>query len=94
MEKITFAELTALFRKHESTNPEKHLKAHIVYTEDSFIKKYPLKSRTYVISSNNRAFQPGKISNSIYGNCLDGTDQGIRLDLYFGEWKVEYCYLK
>lgn len=93
MKKMTFAELFKLFTEHETTNPKEHLKAGIVYTKDSFTKPYPLKSRTYVISSDNKRFQPGKIGNSIFGSCLDGTDQGVRLDLYFGEWKVEYCYL-
>ena len=36
---------------------------------------------------------------SIFGNCLDGTDQGVRLDWYMAEerdingWKVEDCYI-
>lgn len=36
---------------------------------------------------------------SIFGNCLDGTDQSVRLDYYMAEerdingWKVEDCYI-
>ena len=37
---------------------------------------------------------------SIYGNCLDGKDRGVRMDNYLeeehngGGWKVERCYIK
>ena len=43
--------------------------------------------RTYRVSKNNRYFQDGKISNSLFGDCLDGKDLGVRLDAY--KWKVE-----
>lgn len=68
---------------------------YIVFTEDSFKKKYPEESRTYVTrnSSASRMFQEGKISNSMYGDCLDGTDNGVRLDWYIGEWHIEKCYV-
>lgn len=49
------------------------------------------RSRSYEVSSCNRCFQSGKIANSMFGNCLDGTDQGVRLDWY--NWEVDYCYM-
>ena len=33
------------------------------------------------------SFQSGKIANSLYGSCLDGTDVCVRLDNY--NWKIE-----
>ena len=66
----------------------------VVITEDSFDKPYALEERSYAFSSDNRAFLPGMISNSIFANCLDGKDVGVRLDWYVGHgWNVDYCYI-
>ena len=64
----------------------------IVYKASNWKKTYPLESRSYRVSNANRAFQDGKIANSMFGYCLDGTDQGVRLDWY--NWKVDYCYME
>jgi len=103
MEKITYAELAAAFREHERTRtPETgdHLHGAIVFTEDSFLKPYPLEARTYLVSSNNKAFIPGMGGYSIYADAADGSDPCVRLERYMAEehggengWKVEYCYL-
>ena len=56
-------------------------------------------SRTYRFDSDNKAFWPNMGGYSIFGSCLDGTDQGIRLDWYMteegnpGGWKVADCYI-
>lgn len=42
----------------------------------------------YEFSSNNNRFQPGKISNSVWGTCY-GNGEQIRLDIY-PEWVVKY----
>lgn len=101
MEKITYAELTNIFREHEQKNTGKHLTGAIVFTEDSFDKIYSLEARTYLVSSNNKAFLPNMGGYSIYGSALDGTDPLVRLEHYMaaehgGEdgWKVDYCYLR
>jgi len=44
------------------------------------------------VSNNNRMFQLHAFSNSLFGDCLDGIDLGVRLDLY--DWKVDYCYIE
>lgn len=100
MNKITYAELCKIFRDHEATRPDKHLTAHIVFTEDTWPIKYPLESRTYSVSSDNKAFIPGMGGYSIYGHSLDGTDLCVRLERYMAAehggkkgWKVDYCYL-
>ena len=100
MKKITYAELAKIFREHEAARPDNHLTACIVFTEDSWPTKYPLESRTYEISSNNKAFLPGMGGYSIYGSSLDGTDTFVRLERYMAAekggkdgWKVDYCYL-
>ena len=100
MEKITYAELRKIFCDHEADRPDTHLSACIVFAEDSWTTKYPLESRTYEISSDNKAFIPGMGGYSIFGSSLDGTDLCVRLDRYMAVehggkdgWKVEYCYL-
>ena len=103
MEKITYAELAAAFREHERTRTPvdgTHLHGAIVFTEDSFLKPYSLEARTYLVSSNNKAYRPHMGGYSIYGSSADGTDPGVRLDGYMAAerggkdgWKVDYCYL-
>ena len=97
---MSYQEMTKRFREAEN-NREEHLTGYVVFTEDSFDKPYSEESRTYVISSNNKAFQSGMGGYSIYASCLDGTDPCLRLDGYMsaehgGEngWKIEKCYMK
>lgn len=96
---MKYSELRAAFYQHEETRPEQHLTAIIVFTEDSFDRRYPRLSRSYITSSNNKAYQPNMSSYSVFASCLDGTDQGVRLEWYMeahgntGGWKVEDCYI-
>ena len=92
---MTFAEMRSRFCEAENEGKE-HLSGYIVFSQDSFDKPYDERSRTYGISSNNKAFQSGMGGYSIFGSCLDGTDPCVRLDGYmFGEnaWKIEKCYM-
>ena len=100
MNKITYAELAKKFRDHERDNPKNHLTAHIVFTESSFEEVYPLESRTYIVSSDNKAYRPNMGGYSIFGNSVDGTDMRVRLEACMAAerggvdgWKVEYCYI-
>lgn len=97
---MTYRMLKARFREAEN-NRSGHLTGYIVFTQDSFTKPYSLESRTYVVSSDNKAFQPNMGGYSIFASALDGTDMGVRLEQYMAEerggkdgWKVERCYMK
>jgi len=96
---MNYSELKQIFRELKRTSPKDDLTAHIIFTEDSFAKPYPLLSRTYRFDSDNKAFWPDMGGYSIFAYCLDGTDQGVRLDWYMeeegniGGWKVEDCYI-
>ena len=107
MKKITYHELASIFRAQESANQNvpynerKHLTGFIVFTEDSFTKQYSLESRTYEVSSDNKAYIPNMGGYSIYGSAIDGSDNGVRLEAYMAAekggkdgWKVDYCYLE
>ena len=96
---MTYRELKGTFCDLKQKSPKDNLTAHIIFTEDSFAEPYPLLSRTYRITSDNKGFW-SQFSNSIFADCLDVTsDQGIRLDWYMqdegnkGGWKVQDCYI-
>lgn len=97
---MTYAKLKETFCKFKREHLREDLTAHIVFTSDSFSKEYSRMSRTYVFTSGNKAFQPNMGGYSIFGDCLDGTDMGVRLEQYMAEerggksgWKVETCYI-
>ena len=97
---MNYSEVKQIFRELKATSPREDLTAHIIFTEDSFAKPYPLLSRTYRVSSDNKAFWPNMGGYSIFAYCLDVTsDQGVRLYWYMAEegiangWKVEDCYI-
>lgn len=96
---MTYSKVKEIFQEWNRNHPGEELTAHIVFTVDSFMKEYPLLSRTYVVSSNNKAFRPNMGGYSIFGDSLDGTDCGVRLEQYMVAegniqgWKVEYCYI-
>lgn len=106
MNKMTWAEATTYLRQFN--------KAHgitlqgqdgpsctmaVVFTPDSFDKEYSLDARTYLIHNSSKAFLPNLGGYSMFSNCLDGTDDGVRLEQYVkeegrgGTWKVDYCYI-
>lgn len=96
---MSYPELRSQFYKAEEEG--KHLSGYVVFSQDSFEQPYSETSRTYVISSDNKAFQGGMGGYSIYGYCLDGTDPCVRLDRYMAVehggadgWKIERCYMK
>lgn len=97
---MNYSEVKQIFQELKRTSPRENLTAHIIFTEDSFATRYPLLSRTYSVSSDNKAFWPNMGGYSIFAYCLDKTsDQGVRLDWYMAEegnpggWKVEDCYI-
>lgn len=95
---MSYSDLTSMFRKAE--NEGKSIVGYITFTEDSFDKKYPLDSRTYGVSSHNKAFISGMGGYSIYGSSLDGSDMLVRLERYMRDehggadgWRIERCYI-
>lgn len=74
----------------------KHLTGVIVYSNSNahngnWNKEYPLESRSYKVSSNNKCFGSWYCGYSLYGSSLDGSDMGVRLEHI--EWDIEYCYI-
>lgn len=103
MKKLTWSELCEAMRnfneKHGYTTKEtkERLKGVVVFTENSFSKPFTEKERSYQLTSDNKAFLPNQCGNSIFADCLDEKDLGVRLDWYMHDpknpWRVEYCYL-
>ena len=96
---MTYMELKHCFRELKLNTPREDLTAHVIFSEDSFDETYPLLSRTYTFTSDNKAFWSRLGGYSIFASCLDGTDQRVRLDWYMEEegnkngWKVQECYI-
>ena len=97
---MDYKQLKQLLSQHEREHPETHLTACITFASfgPNAKEDHPWSSRTYVISSDNKAFQPDKSGYSILGKCLDGTDPFLRLDVLMKEehggkdgWIVEDC---
>lgn len=103
MKKITWSELEKAMWEFNNAHgyttkgTEKRLEAVVVFTENSFPRPYTRVERSYKLSSDNKAFLPNQLGYSIFGDCLDGSDLGVRLDWYMRAkekpWKVDYCYL-
>lgn len=69
-------------------------RAVVVFTKDSFANEYSEVERSYEISSDAKMFN-NMCGSSLFGCCLDGKDNCVRLDWYMrgGGWKVDYCYI-
>lgn len=95
-EKITYGQLCSNMYNYNLQHPEREDEADligvIVYKASNWKAPYTEQERSYEVANCNRAFQPNKIANSIFGNCLDGQDIGVRLDWY--KWEVDYCYMR
>lgn len=101
--KMTYKELRNYFIEYNKTHnwATQPIKGVIVFREDNWPNnKYSLESRSYIVSSDNKAFIASMGGYSIYGSSLDGSDKGVRLEQYMedeyagkGGWRVDYCYL-
>ena len=102
MKKLTWSEVEELMWKHNRDNnitvkgTDKHpITCVVVFKQgDWFRKEFTEVERSYRVSSDNKAFIPGQIGSSIFADCLDGTENGVRLDYYINRWKVDYCYME
>lgn len=69
------------------------ISAVIVYAQSNFTREYTEIERSYrVTNQDGKAFFNGMTGNSIYGECLDGSEDGVRLDAY--DWEIEKCYFE
>lgn len=101
MKQITFAQLEETFSKFNQEHRSEvtqfgkcHLMGAIVFKASNWPgKDYDLESRTYITQSDNKYFMPDMGGNSLYADCMDGSESGVRLDWYLSSWEVEYCYL-
>lgn len=104
---LTFEELCYLFLRHNQENnitqqwsDQKAIKAVIVFKSSNWPdRNYTLEQRSYLIQSDEKYFIPEMGGNSIFANCLDCTDQVVRLDWYMFDngnhnWVIDYCYIK
>lgn len=95
---LTYGLMKQYFRTAERAR--QHLTGYIVFSQDSFTQEYTETSRTYEVSSDNKAFQPNMGGYSIFASALDGSDPLVRLERYMADehggadgWKIERCYM-
>lgn len=103
IKKLTYKELKKAFYDFNNTHhwSTESIKGVIVFREDNWPDdNYSLESRSYVVSSDNKAFIASMCGYSIFGSSIDGSDKGVRLEQYMedeyagkGGWRVDYCYL-
>ena len=112
--KLTYREFANQLRRYEADynhkcihdenfkpdDSKRHLTGCIVFKESNWPgKNYSEESRTYRVSSGNKAYMPNMGGYSIYGSSLDGTDPCVRLEQCMREegvptgWEVDYCYI-
>lgn len=101
MKKMTFEEVYDKFYKHNEEkgcsqfSDQERIVAVVVFKQGPwFNAEYTEQQRSYAFSSDNKYFIPGMGGNSIFADCLDGVERGVRLDWYLGKWQVDYCYIK
>ena len=103
MKKMTWSEFCEAMRNfnkehgYTTKGTKEHLNGVVVFTEGSFNKPYTETERSYQTDNDQKYFLPEQCGNSIFADCLDGRDLGVRLDWYMHDaekpWKVDYCYL-
>ena len=91
---MKWSDMTALFSR-VNRGDRAPVTGYIVFSLDSFKDSYNEEARTYTVSSRCKGFDPKAKGNSIFGDCLDGSERHIRLDGYIfsNEWKIEKCYM-
>jgi hypothetical protein len=104
MKKITFEELYERFVKHNeekkvtsqySASKSNRLVGVVVFKKENWPgNDYSLESRSYQFVSDIKYFIPGLGGNSIFADCMDGSEEGIRLDFYLSSWEIDYCYIE
>lgn len=95
---MTYVTMRSYFRAAERAR--QHLSGFIVFSPASFNKEYSVESRTYAVSSDNKAFRPNMGGYSIYASSLDGSDPCVRLEQYMASeyggkngWQIERYYM-
>ena len=104
MKKLTFEQVYERFVKHNeekkvtsqySASKSNRLVGVVVFKSENWPgKDYSLESRSYQFVSDNKYFIPGLGGNSIFADCMDGSEEGIRLDFYLSSWEIDYCYIE
>lgn len=98
---MNYKELLSEIKKHNEINDVQNqfgdpnrLYCVVVFKNESWPKRerdYTLEERSYVFTSDNKAFISRMYGRSIFATTLDGQEH-VRLDWYIGEWSVEDCY--
>ena len=96
---MTYATMRSYFRAAENV-PASICPASLYSLRPALTRRYSVESRTYAVSSDNKAFRPNMGGYSIYASSLDGSDPCVRLEQYMASeyggkngWQIERCYM-
>lgn len=101
MKVTTLSKIQETFRSYNEQHHVKYgcptnvpeITAVIVYKQSNFTKPYSELERSYRVDNRSgKIFFNGMLGGSMIGDCLDGTDLGVRLDAYM--WEIDYCYFE
>ena len=92
--RFTEKEFTKLMREWNTSHDQTKatLSGVIVYDQSNFGLSYTEDQRSYRVWNNNPIYQLDAELPELMGDCLDGTDDNVCLDIY--DWKVEFCYFE
>ena len=95
---MEYKELEQIFAAHEATQPKYHLDGYITFSDLGSHEdpNYTMYDRTYIVSSDNKAYKPNRLGFSIFGSCLNGHDPCVRLESYMRQpngWVPGECCL-
>ncbi len=63
----------------------------VLFSKKNWNKTYTGLQRMYALNLSSSGFNSEGSGQAIIGNCLDGSDQNVRLDMY--NWDVEAAFL-
>lgn len=95
---MKYKELEQIFIEHEAADPKYHLDGYITFSSLGSFEApgYTQLDRTYIVSSDNKAYKPNRLGYSIFGSCLNGHDSHVRLEQYMNRpngWVPGECCL-
>ena len=76
-----FGEISEIMQR--ANKEGRSIQGGIVFAKESYPnKEYTETQRTYLFGNDNKAFNPDLSGYSIFADCEDGTDNGVRIDIY------------
>ena len=90
MKEVRFPASTLFDEMNKCHKTGNHKVAVIVFSQSNWEKEYSEVSRSYSSHSDQWGWDYEKLGRCRIGDCLDGSDNDVRLDWY--DWEIESWY--